>query len=176
MAGLGTIGLIASLAGTAVSAIGTIASGQAAARAAEMQARQLELNAKNEFAAGQREAQDEAHKTKLILSRLQNNASSGGFSGTDPTALDLTGDVAKYGTYRQQVAQYGGENRAEGLRTQAAAARETGKAELTGSYFRAGGTLLSGFGGTLYDKYGFGAPGKGTASPYGAAGAIFGYG
>ncbi len=166
--------LALSLVGTVVNAVGTLASGQAAARAANYQAAQLELNAKNERAAGQRDQEEYQRQTKLVLSRLQNNASSGGFSGTDTTALDLTGDIAKYGTYQGQVAAYGGENRAAGLNAQAAAARATGKADLTGSYFKAGGTLLSGFGGTLFDKYGFGFGGGGGGNNNGAWGQIFG--
>lgn len=173
------LALALSLAGTAVSAIGTIATGQAEARAAEMRARQEELNAQNEFAAGQRDAMDVAHQQKLALSRLQNNAASGGFTGTDPTALDLTGEVAAHGTYQQQVAIYGGANRAAGLRAQAAADRASGQAALTGSYFRAGGTLLSGFSGALRDKYGFGAPmitNETGASQSGLIGTVFGWG
>lgn len=167
--------LVLSLAGTAVSAIGSIATGQSQARAAEYEAKQLELNAQNERAAGQRDAQEYLHQTKLVESKLQNNASSGGFSGTDPTALDLTGDIAAHGTYQSAVAQYGGENRAAGLRAQASATRQGGQAALTGSYFKAGGTLLSGFSGTLFDKYGYGAPSSGKSN-YGALGQIYGYG
>lgn len=169
------------IAGTAVSAVGTIASGQNAADAANYQAKVLEVNAKNESASAQREAQDLLHKKDLILSKLNNNAASSGFTSTDKSTLDLTGDVAEYGTYQAQLAQYAGDNQAEGLRAEAAAARARGESEKTASYFKAGGTILSSFSSPMFQQYGFGRPDPAMGnpmgkSPYGAFGALIGGG
>lgn len=165
------------LIGTAVSAVGTIATGQAQSRAAEYSAKVEDLNAKNERASAQREAMEYRRKAKLVHSTLQNNAASSGFSATDAGALKLTGDIAQQGEYQAELAQYGGDNRAEGLKAAAVADRARGQAAVQGSYLSAAGTLIGGFSNTLYDKYGFGAPSAGaTKGNYGAFGNLFGYG
>ncbi len=47
---------------------------------------------------------------RLALSRIQAVSAAGGFMATDPTTLDLLGDTDEYGTYQQQLTQYGGES------------------------------------------------------------------
>lgn len=153
MAGLSAIATIASLAGTAVSAIGTIAAGRAQKQAADHQAAQLEVNAKHEQAKAQHEALEVARKKRLELSRLQTRAAASGFGAADPTVLDLTGEVAQYGTLQQQLARYGGEVRGEDLRASAAGARARGEAALRNSYFNAAGTILGGVS-SMFRRYG----------------------
>ena len=156
MAALSTIATIASLAGTAVSAIGTIAAGKAEQKAANYEAAQLDVQAKDERAGAQREAQELARRKRLALSTLTANAAGSGFTATDPTVLDLAGEIAEYGTYQEQLAMYGGTSRAEGLKASAAARRVSGAAARRGSIYSAGGTLLAGFGQTMFDRYGGG--------------------
>jgi len=170
------------LAGTAVSAVGTIAAGQQAAaigaqeqqrlqaegqaanQAAKYQAAQLEVQAKNERASGQREAEQFRRQKRLALSKLTTNAAASGFSATDPTALALADEIEEYGTMQEQMAMYGGEARATGSRAQAEGARfsgasamrsgymqgqtayMTGEAKRDASYYNAGGTILGGIG------------------------------
>jgi hypothetical protein len=178
------------LAGTAVSAVGTIAAGRQAAaigameqqrlmqagdaaeKASKYQARQLEVQSKNEMAAGQREAEQHRRQKSLALSKLTANAAAGGFTATDPTALALSDDITEYGTLQEQMAMFGGASRAAGLRSQAEAARysgataqmsgysqgniamATGQAKQNASYYNAAGTILGGVGsfGSSYAK------------------------
>lgn len=152
MADLGMLATIAGLAGTAVSAVGTIAGGQAAADQAEFKARQLEQQAQEERAAAQREAMKERRKEQLTQSRLQAVSAASGGGTTDPTVVGLASDIAGEGE-QQALMQFAlGENRARGREMQAEASRMSGQAAQTGSYFSAAGGLLSG-GSSLYTKY-----------------------
>lgn len=162
MAGLGTIATIASLAGTAVSAIGTIAAGRDAQRQANYEAAQFDVRAKEERAQAQKESLDVARKRRLALSRLQAIAAASGFGASDPSVLDLLGETAKYGTFEEQMARYGGTSRAAGLRAEAEGRRMAGSARARQSYFNAAGTILGGVS-SMFRKYGQGA----TSSVYG---------
>ena len=141
-----------SVAGTAVSAVGTIARGQAEARAAAYRAKALEINAKEERAAAQHQAMEEDRQTRYALSKVQAQSAGSGFGADDTSVQNLSGDIARYGSLKAQMAQYGGDSRAEGLRAQANATRLSGDAALTGAYYGAAGSLLSGFS-SLYSKY-----------------------
>lgn len=167
------------LAGTAVSAVGTIAAGQQAAKigameqqrlvaegkaakqAAEYQAAQFDVQAKNERAMGQREAEQYRRQKKLALSKLTAGAAASGFSATDATALALSDEIEEYGTLQEQMAAYGGEARATGSRAQAEATRFSGA-----NAYRAG---VSG-GNVAY----MAGQMKRNASYYSAAGTIMG--
>lgn len=153
MAGLSAIATIASLAGTAVSAIGTIAAGRAQKQMADHQAAQLEVRAKEERATAQQDALEIARKQRLELSRIQARAAASGFGATDPTVLDLTGEAAEYGTFRQQIARYGGEARAEDLKASAEGERARGAAALQSAGFSAAGTILGGVS-SMFRRYG----------------------
>ena len=162
MASMATVATIATLAGTAVTAAGTIAAGKAQENAMRYEAQQLDMQAQEERAASQRDMLEHRREKKLALSRLQNLAAASGFSATDKTALDLTGDIAQYGTYKEQMALYGGASRSAGYRAQAEGRRMTGRAARVGSYFDAGGTILGGIS-TMADRY---APKKPTGPTY----------
>jgi hypothetical protein len=159
MAGIGTI---LSIVGTVVSAAGTLAAGRQAQAQAEYQARafeqqgkiqqqgleyearQLELAGKEEQAASQREADDQKREKNLALSRLQTQASASGFTATDPTSLAIADEIARYGTFKQQIAAYGGKARRANLEDQAAGARYEGEAAIAGANASAAGARLSG--------------------------------
>lgn len=166
MAALPMIAMIASIAGTAVSAAGTIAAGKAAKQAADYEAKQLDIKALEEQAAGQRESEQYARKKELALSSLQAGAAGSGFSATDPTALALAGDIAKYGTYQEQMAEYGGESRRAGLESQATARRLEGRAAMKAARYGAAGTILGGIS-SLASKYGGGSSSGATSFRYG---------
>lgn len=152
MADLGLLATVAGLAGSAVSAVGTIAGGEAQAQAAEFRARQAEKQAMEERAAGQREAFRERRKEQLTQSRLQAVSAASGGGTTDPTVVGLASDIAAEGE-EQALLQFAlGENRARGREDQAAASRASGEAARVGSYFGAAGGLLSS-GSSLYGKY-----------------------
>ncbi len=139
-----TIGMVATGVGSAISAAGTIAAGKAKQQAAEFQAKQLDIKAGEEQAAGQQEAQQISRRKELAQSTLQARAAGSGFSATDPTALDLAGEIEKFGTMQEQMALYGGQSRAAGLRDAATGQRITGEAARRASTFDAAGTILGG--------------------------------
>jgi hypothetical protein len=172
MAGLAAIALAA---GTAVTAVGTIAAGQAAARqqilagqaqqaASEFQAKQLEVRAANERAAAQRQAQEVRRQQRLALSRNQAVAAAGGFSTDDPGTLDIQGQIERYGDYQAAIAQYGGDAASDADKASAAGLRAGGANALalgydaaastrTNSLLSAAGTIIGGAT-TMYQKYG----------------------
>lgn len=148
--------------GSVVSAAGTIAAGNAQQEAAEYEAKQLEIKGKEERAAAQKEGQQYERRTELALSQLQARGAAGGFTSTDPTSLALADEITKYGTFQQQLSQYGGESRQEGLKAQAGVRRIEGAAAAKGAKLAAVGTILGGFGSAA--KGLSGGFGGGTAS------------
>lgn len=163
MSGLETIALIAGLAGSAASAVGTIAAGNQAAAGAEFEAAQLEAGAAEEKAASQREAMAKRKETQFVLSRQQAVASQSNLGALDETVVDLAGDVAQEGALQEGMIRYGGTSRAAGRRAQAQAARISGKAAQTGSYLSAAGTIMGGIGSFASD---FSATRKPASSSY----------
>lgn len=139
--------------GTVVSAVGTIAAGQARMRAAEFEAKQLENQAEEERAAAQQQGFEIARQKRLAISRNVAVAAASGFSADDASTQDLLGEIEAYGTWQEQIANYGGESRAAGLRAQAKGARMTGRAGVTASYFDAASTIIGGAT-SMFEKYG----------------------
>lgn len=170
---MAALGAIVGVIGTVVSAVGTIAAGQAAQSDADFKAKQLERKAQEERAASQREAGTKKQELDLVLSRQQAGAAASGLGSLDTTILDLAGDTTVQGEMNQRMARYGGEERRNGLLDQATAARATGKAEATGSYFKAGGTLLDGFS-SFAQKYGSMGSGGGGGGLYPSGGRGYG--
>lgn len=158
--------IISTAAGTALSAAGTIASGKAMAQQARneanvrrWQAEQMEVQGKEEFAMSQRQADQLRREKKLALSRLQATSAASGFTANDPTTLDLAGDIEQYGTFREQMALYGGETKKRDLQYGAAGSRYSAMMSdqlasdyKTNSYLNAAGTIASGAG-SIFAKY-----------------------
>lgn len=180
MAELAMIATIASIASAGVTAVGTIAAGnakaaqaEAEAKAADFQARQLEVQAKDARAVGQMDMLEARRKKELALSSLQARAGSSGFSATDPTALALADEIERYGTHQEQMAQYGGTVGARDASLAAAGKRFSGafyrdmapRYEAMG-YTGAAGTILGGVS-TLADKYAKRTTVPSTAGRYG---------
>lgn len=147
MAILPLIATVASLAGTAVAAQGTIAAGKAQKQAADYEAAQLNIKGKEEMAAAQQEAEGYAHQKDQALSSLQAKSAASGFSATDPTSLAMADEIAKYGTLQEQMSMYGGESRKAGIDSQATARRMEGKAAMKGAKLSAMGTIIGGVSG-----------------------------
>lgn len=119
------------VAGTAISAMGTLAQGNAAAQQGkiaqqglEYQARQLEVNAGQERAASQRDAIEARRSSQLSASRAINLSGAG---ASDPTITGIVGGIGAEGEYNALSALYEGEERARGLKTQADVARYEGR-------------------------------------------------
>jgi hypothetical protein len=176
------------IAGSAVSAVGTIAGGNAAAAAGQASAAaqrqnaadnatQLEFRATQEDqaaqesrASSQRDALEKTRQARLLLSTLQARAASGGGGASDPTILNLAGNIGGRGEYEALTDMFTGEDKARGLEDQASgdrysaatgiiagdmganAAIAEGNAKRNASYLSAAGTLIGGAG-SAYKVY-----------------------
>jgi len=152
MAELAVISAIAGLASSGIAAYGTLAAGKSAQQAANYEAAQLDVKAKEEQAASQREAFEYKRRKDMALSELQNKGAASGFSATDPTSLALADEISKYGTMQEQMAMYGGESRRTGIEAQAYGRRMEGAAARQGAAYSAAGTILGGIS-TMAGKY-----------------------
>lgn len=147
----GTVTAVAAAAaatGAIVSAAGSVYSGMRAQEAAEVIARQEESAGKDEFAAAQMEAREQALHGILVQSRQQAiAAASGAGAGPDaPSIVTLMKKTAERSKHAQDTIVYGGQRRRDTLNASAAARRRTGSNEFVGSLFTAGGTLAGGVG------------------------------
>jgi hypothetical protein len=151
-----TVGSMAlTAAGSAVSAMGTLAGGNAANDAAiagaaadrqagsaawdaavrgrdakEFEARQLEQAGGQSIAAAQRSAFERRDQGRLLMSKLQARAAASGGGATDPGVLDLAGNIADRSEYDALTEMFKGQDRANGLYDQATSSRLTGEAIL----------------------------------------------
>jgi hypothetical protein len=147
-----------SVLGTMVSAVGTIASGAAAARQANAQAAQQEHAARvadqkamQERAVAQRQAFEKRREGRLATSGLIARAAASGASATDPTIINLGGDTAGRSEYlalshmaRGEQAGRDQEDRAALNRWQAGIARDEAGTAMASGFLRAGSSILSG--------------------------------
>lgn len=145
------------LIGTLIGAVGTVASGVAENRNAQFEAQQLDMKAKEETAAAQRDAEGKRREGVLINSRAQAlAAASGAGAGDDaPTIVKLMSQTSGEAEYNAGASLYGGYSRASGLRDSAKGRRASGRASLLGSFFSGAGQAAGGFG-TYYKAKKFG--------------------
>lgn len=142
------------IAGTVLSAGGSIYQGTKAKKAADSEAAQLEYAAGQQRAASQRTAEEQRRQARLAISRTQAVAGGG---GSDQTVVDLVGDMAGEGELRALTALYEGDDRAFGMERQAEARRREGKAARTAGYTRAVASVLrGGEDRSMFAKYGKG--------------------
>lgn len=153
------IGVIVGLVGAAVSAVGTIAQGQAQANALNFEAKQYKIKAQESVAASQRDAIERTREKEMLQSRLQAGAaaSGAGAGALDPTVVQLASDIEGQGTYGAEMELYKGKELARGYRMQAEADQMSAQAAKTGSYFGAFGTIVGGLS-SFASKYGYPAP------------------
>lgn len=140
---LAAAGIIASIAGTAVSAFGAIAQGQQQQALANAQAKAQEQQAEAERRAAAFESAKEFRQQSLAQSaaRAQVGASGVGFAGS-PTEV-LTANAGQ-GQLDLEAIQFGSTIRQNNLRTQADISRMQGKAAKTNSLFNAAGSIAGG--------------------------------
>ena len=135
---------VALLAGTAMSATGSLMQGYQNKKLMEFQAGQDEQQAKAELAAADIEAQNirKAMKGQIGAARAAYGAS--GASANDGTPLIVERDIAEGGESDAMLALLGGRQRSSALRDQAAMGRQGGRMAMTAGVIGAGGTLLQG--------------------------------
>lgn len=175
MATLATVAAVSAIAGSGMSAYGTLAAGKEREQAlleqgrtqresSEYQAAQLEVEANNELATSQQEMLQFRRQKKLALSSLQARSAASGFTATDPTSLAIAEDIEKHGTMQERIALYRGISKSQNLKDQAHATRysgqsferakiKEGKAARKASYYGAGSTILGGIS-SFAGKYG----------------------
>lgn len=159
---------IVALAGTAVSAAGTIMGARAQASALEYQAAVARQKGMAEKAAAQRDSLDTSRKTQFALSTLQARSAASGAGADDPTVASLAGDIAGRGFYQSALQMWQGEEAQWGAETQARGEEATASAYKTYGTMSALGTILGGAG-SLLGKYGgslgLGSSGSGSTLP-----------
>lgn len=147
-----TTALVAMAIGSAVSAVGQLQAGKQAEKQAKFQAaiyaqqaaQERQIAAANEEDFRRKQAREMAARRAML-------GASGVEAGTGSPLLvsqDFAGEVELQALRIRQ----GGEVQATRLEQQAALTRMQGAAERTSSYFRAGSSLLQGFGTAAYYK------------------------
>ena len=157
------------LAGVALSAAGSIASGMQQNAQAKAQSRAMGIAAKRAEAAGLRKAQEKRREGEYVMSQQQAQAAAGGGAVNDPTVLDLIGDAAGETEIQAKELEAQGSAEATDIRNQAALTRWGGKQDQLSGFVKAGSSIASA-GAGLYSKYN---PAEPTGGRYGGR-SIFG--
>jgi hypothetical protein len=118
---------VATVGSSVLSGLGQMQAGKAANANAQFQAKQMEQQAGQERAASQRDAIAERRRADIMQSNAQAAAAASGGGATDPTVLNITGNLAKEGEYNALSALFSGEERARGMELQASSTRMMGK-------------------------------------------------
>ncbi len=135
---------MALVAGTVMSAGGSLMEGSAAKKSADFQAAQMDRNALSVEATSQRVAIEERRKAELVKSRARAVAAAGGGTTTDVGITDLLSKIDAEGEFNALSALFEGREKATGMRTQAAGARVSGKAAKKAGQMKALSTALTG--------------------------------
>lgn len=159
--------LAAQAVGGAMSAAGTLAGGNYAAQAGQMeqaaanyQATQLNQNAAQAFASGQRQMLNTQQNTRMAIGASQARSAAGGVDAGAGSAATNVGNLAARGSYQALMDKFNGAATATGLRNQAQGVQYTGQMEAlegeekqSASELAAAGTI-AGSAGSLMSSYG----------------------
>ena len=133
--------------------------------AADYQAQQLRNNAGQDAAEGQHAAANEERRTAQLMSRQLAVAAASGGGASDPTVMNIIANTASEGAYRQALALYSGNAKAQKSMEQADAVEYTGKSARTASLLDAVGGVVGvgarakkAVGNSLLSKYGGDGP------------------
>ena len=165
MAGIGAIiGVASSLASAAVGMAGAAAQAKFIEAQAKAQQQQLGMQAAEERAVGTRQADEKSKEGRLLQSRLRTVAAASGGSATDPTVLELAGDLSRESNVQSRELSRRGLEKAQMLEYQGRVGTKLAKAQAgmtilggIGNTISAVGDAVSGFG-DAYAKYGRGMP------------------
>jgi len=139
-------------ASTLLSASSQASAGAQAQGNANFRAGQLNQEANATEAASQRTASEQRRQAGIINSRVQALAAGSGASATDPTVLNIEGNIAKEGEYNALTALYNGDTQAGSMRAEAVNVQKSGANAASAGSMNAFSTILS-RGSSLYDKY-----------------------
>lgn len=132
------------LVGTGVKAGAQIGGGIAARDAGKFEGTQLERNATEARAAGQRQGFEQDAKTAQVLGKQRAIGAASGAAMTSPTITDIMGETAQRGEYLSAAERYKGDVESNKDLNAAAAARLKGKNAMTGSILEGIGTGMTG--------------------------------
>lgn len=142
----GPLGMVLGVVGSVVSAAGTIAAGDNAEAMGQFEQKQYAEQAMEHVAAGQRAAEEQKYKTRLVQSQLQARAAGSGINpAIGSTNLDSQ-QIAGRGTYNALMDLSQGQVAAASLTNEGSAARYQGDLEQSLAPMRAFGTIASGAG------------------------------
>ncbi len=140
------------LIGGVLSAVAAISAGQAQANAAEFNAEMAQQQAERERQIAAREAKDHRRRnSRLLATSRARRAGSGVTSIGSPLLVDEA-TAAEIELGAQDILSSGA-SKAYGYQQEAALSRARASSARTGSFLKAGGTLLTAAGGTDYDNF-----------------------
>lgn len=131
-------------ASTVIGAVGAIKQGQDAKTQAQAQALALTNKANADAAASQRQAIDYRRQAQYAMSRGQALAAASGAGATDPTVVNILGQISGEGEYRALTSLYTGETGEQNALSDAQASRNEGDAAARAGVLRGVSTVLSG--------------------------------
>jgi len=157
---MAAVSLVTTLAGSAMSAMGTIAAGKTAAQQARMQAKQLDFQgdqldarARWEQAKGRREADFEKRRKIAAISRARTVSAAGGFSAEDHSSSIAIRELERWGTFAEldksanaKMQGQSGHLAADTKRFEAGLSRYEATAALSSSRSQAMASLVGGVG------------------------------
>jgi hypothetical protein len=146
------MGMTAAVTGTLLSAGGKVYGAQKSAASADYSAAVLDQQAGQSVASGIQGSINERRKAQYVASAAQARAAASGGGATDPTVVDIIGNIQGEGEYRALTELYQGQDRATSLRARASGLRREASAERTSGWLSGISTVLSG-GSSFYDKY-----------------------
>ena len=147
------VAIISSLVG----ATGAVVSGVATKQAADFNAEIIRRNKQFEVDKASFEADQKRRDVQKLLARQAVGFAKSGVVLSEGTPIEVLADTAAQGELDAQTIIYGGDIRAATLEQEARLSEARGRSALTGSFFTAGATLLTGVAGTGLLK----APGTG---------------
>ena len=133
------------IASAIVSAVGSVAQGQASAHAAKFQSAVLTQQAERERQIAEREADRFRRQQNAIAAAARTRRAGSGVLPNEGTSLLVEDAIFDEILLGEAFIKQGGQVRASRLLDQAALARLRGGAAQTQGFFRAGSTLLTGF-------------------------------
>jgi hypothetical protein len=161
MAGIGAIMGIAS---SVVGMMGSVAQANAMKQQAKAESIQLGQMAAEERAVASRDAQSKNKEGRILLSRQQAVAAASGGGATDPTVLELAGDIGRETSVQRRELMRQGKEKGRNLEYKAKmglwSANANSKMTILGGIGNMIGGIGQGLGGLAgaYGKYGGGGP------------------
>lgn len=107
-----SFGTLFSLGGSVLQAVSGSNQAKATEQAAAANQVQLNNKANADAASGERAQEQQLQKTKMVQSRATALAAASGGGASDPTVLNLVGDIGAQGEYNAAMELYNGQSRA----------------------------------------------------------------